>query len=116
MHYQPILRTAATPLPFGRGALTPLEWQVVVLASHDDRTSVCRGGPVRRAFDALFGIRRANPLADPRLEALRRFCVGRRMKPTETQRAAILAECERYGLTTGTLRAAAMLSDLARQV
>lgn len=116
MHYRPITVAAAIPLRPAGDALTPLERQIVLLAARDGSASFCRGGPVRRALDALFGIRRANPLADPRLEALRRFCVGRRMKTTEAQRAALLAECERFGLGSDTRRAAAMLSDLAGQV
>ncbi len=111
MHYQPIDRATAGPASIAGHELSPLERQVVLLATRDDRASVCRGGRVRRLLDALLGLRRANALADPRLEALRRFCVGRRLRVTASERAEVLSECARHGLGEDALRAAAMLSD-----
>lgn len=113
MHYRPITRHGATPLPLVAHSLTPLERQVVLIAARDGRASVRRSGPARRLCDRLLGIRRANTLADPRLEALRRFCVGRRTQATAAERSTVLADCTRLGLHELTLRAAAMPVDRA---
>jgi hypothetical protein len=53
----------------------PIELQVISLAEADPVASI--GAPTRftRWFERWFGIDRPNPLADARLEALRRFAV-----------------------------------------
>ncbi|RJF90995.1 hypothetical protein [Sphingomonas cavernae] len=51
------------------------EWTIVELARHDSPASLYEPGRGRRLVETIFGIRRANPLADPRLEALRRMAV-----------------------------------------
>ena len=62
---------ALTPPLFTRG-----EYQVIELARRDGIRSIRpRSWPTRIA-ERLFGIRPANPLADPRLEAIRRFAVA----------------------------------------
>ncbi|PZQ59839.1 MAG: hypothetical protein DI544_09940 [Sphingomonas taxi] len=55
--------------------LSPLEWAVVVVARHDQPSSLREPGRLAMALGNLFG-KRPNPrLADPRLEALRRLAV-----------------------------------------
>lgn len=60
-----------TPPP----ALTALEQSVVALAAMDSRRSTSPPGRLSRVMSWMFGGRPANQLADPRLEALRRFVV-----------------------------------------
>lgn len=55
--------------------LTPLEQAVVALATMDTRKSVQMPGRFTSLLFRIFGGRPANQLADPRLEALRRFVV-----------------------------------------
>ena len=65
-------------------ALSPLEWQVVLLATRDaDRGGWLAGEPrfprLRRLFEWLTGTRGIQRLADERLEKLRLFiCMKRR--------------------------------------
>lgn len=56
-------------------AFAPLELRVIALAEADPVASI--GAPSRfaRFFERWFGFKRPNPLADERLEALRRFAV-----------------------------------------
>jgi hypothetical protein len=56
-------------------ALSPIERQVVYLSLADDRRSAVEETRIRRFWRALFGQRGPNRLADPKLEALRVFCV-----------------------------------------
>jgi len=56
-------------------SLSSLDWKVVDLARRDPRSSLLPPGPIARLARALFGRPVASPLANPRLEALRRFCV-----------------------------------------
>jgi hypothetical protein len=51
------------------------EWMVIALARGDTAASLEEPGKFRRTLEAFFKIRRANRLADPRLEALRRMAV-----------------------------------------
>lgn len=54
----------------------PLEEQVIELARGDSLGSLAEPGPLARMGAVLFGLRpRRGPLADPRLEALRRAVV-----------------------------------------
>jgi hypothetical protein len=52
-----------------------LERDVVMLARHDRLSSLQPAGRLARVGRRLFGLAGANRLADPRLEALRRFAV-----------------------------------------
>lgn len=53
-----------------------LERQVLAIAKRDGKWSLgSRGRPLDRLLRRLFGTTRPNTLADPRLEALRRFAV-----------------------------------------
>jgi len=58
-------------------ALSALEWKVVSLALREAGEAGCGGtrrrGWFRRVIDGSAGLRPKLPLADPRLEALRRF-------------------------------------------
>ena len=55
--------------------LSPLEWSVVALAQTERLSSIDRPGRIAVAMARLFGLKRTNKLADPRLEALRRLAV-----------------------------------------
>lgn len=73
----------------------PLEQTVIALAEADPVASL--GAPSRfaRFFESWFGFRRHNPLADEKLEALRRFAVLARVAagslPAEEVRRFIAA-------------------------
>jgi len=59
----------------GVETFTPLELNVIALADVDHPGSVRESTRFGRFMERAFGIRRSNTLADPRLEALRRFAV-----------------------------------------
>ncbi|TPE63719.1 hypothetical protein FJQ54_02365 [Sandaracinobacter neustonicus] len=56
-------------------SFTDLEWSVVDIARRDPLSSIQAPGRFAGKMAALLGSRRSLPLADPRLEALRRFAV-----------------------------------------
>ncbi len=56
-------------------SLTSLEWLIVALAQRDPLSSIEKPGRIAMMLGALFGDRPNPQLADPRLEALRRFAV-----------------------------------------
>jgi hypothetical protein len=62
---------------FRRAAATfsALEWSVVALARRDSLGSLRTPGRIAKAMAVVFGSRSENPIADPRLEALRRAAV-----------------------------------------
>ncbi len=64
-----------TAAPGPEPVFTALELHVLALAARDTAWSVRPRTRFVRIAEALFGIRRPNPLANPRLEALRRFAV-----------------------------------------
>jgi hypothetical protein len=69
---------AAEPYQWRGGpvAFTPLEEQVIELALRDGMGSIEEPGAIERLFAFLFGLRAGRrTLADPRLEALRRFAI-----------------------------------------
>jgi len=83
----------ALPAPFRakRAVLTRAEHDVLFLSRRDPRSSVAGRGAVRSRLRRLFGLSTPNRLADPRLEALRRFAVllrarGNRLPATEEAR------------------------------
>jgi hypothetical protein len=55
--------------------LSGLEWSVVALAKRDSMASLRTPGRVAKAMALLFGTETQTPIADPRLEALRRLAV-----------------------------------------
>ena len=65
--------------------LSTAEWQAVTVALRDAERFACaapkdaKEGRLARLFRALTGIEKPRPLADPRLDAVRRFvCASRR--------------------------------------
>ncbi|MFA5968672.1 MAG: hypothetical protein WC816_05455 [Sphingomonas sp.] len=52
-----------------------LEWSIISLARQERLSSLREPGRLTKAFHALFGGAPATPLANPRLEALRRIAV-----------------------------------------
>jgi len=54
---------------------TQREWTIISLARRDSMASVQPDTRLARVFRRIFGIERANPLSDDRLEALRRIAV-----------------------------------------
>jgi hypothetical protein len=69
--YRPAAVAKATPA----ASLSALEWSVVALARRDSLNSLRTPGPIGKAMAAVFGGASENPIADPRLEALRRIAV-----------------------------------------
>lgn len=74
--------------------LTASERNVISLSLKDPVWSIAPSGRLRRALNWVFDIRRPNPLADARLEALRRFAVlvhrfGDRLDCAEADRLAM---------------------------
>ena len=69
---------AQTAVVAAQAGLSPLEWQAVAIGFHDADAGVGRPSRLRTLWDRLRGRSAANPLADSRLEALRRFgCAAR---------------------------------------
>ncbi|PZU48196.1 MAG: hypothetical protein DI568_08075 [Sphingomonas sp.] len=66
-------RAAAAP---DTPAFTDLEWSVVEIARRDPLSSIEAPGRFAGKLASLLGTPRSLPLADPRLEALRRFVVA----------------------------------------
>lgn len=74
-----------------RAGLQPADRTVLRLSLRDPRSSLARPGALRTRALRLFGLGAPNALADPRLEALRRFgilfrCKGDRLSPREEDR------------------------------
>ena len=69
------LRIAASGTVFNAPVFTPAERDVIAVARADGTASVRRRTWLTRLAAALFGIAPPNPLANARLEALRRFAV-----------------------------------------
>lgn len=84
---------AGAPAPAaatGEG-LSPLEWQVVGIAAGDRPSSLKPAGGIGGAIAAVLGWRRTLPLANERLEALRRIALlswrrGYSVDPGEVRR------------------------------
>lgn len=91
--------------------LDALEWQAVSVALKDAATCGCgdvaRPGAITRALRSVLGVRPPQPLADPRLEAVRRFvCVTRRRGGAERDAAALAS----HGYNRRQIAALALLS------
>lgn len=56
-------------------SFSALEWSVVALARRDSLGSLRSPGRLAKAMAVVFGGTSENPIADPRLEALRRMAV-----------------------------------------
>ncbi|MBY8822364.1 hypothetical protein [Sphingomonas colocasiae] len=101
---------ATSAAPGTEPVFSALEMSVVALAARDTAWSVRPRTRFVRIVEALFGIRRSNPLANPRLEALRRFAVIAR-----TVRGAVPApELQAFFAAGFSPRAATALSPLSR--
>lgn len=77
-------------------SFTTVEWRVIRLSARDGHASLSAraAGPLARLGAWIFGTQRPNSLADPRLEALRRFAVAQRVHGDDapaTFREALLA-------------------------
>jgi hypothetical protein len=85
---------------------TTTEHHAIAVARGDGRWSVHPRTLLTRLAGALFGVRPPNPLADPRLEALRRFAVLARVSNGDVPGD----EIERFLAAGFTTRAALTLS------
>ena len=75
-------RRAADPAPIAPPAeLGPAESLAVALGARDGISSLHSDGRLARWSRALFGLGPRRPLADPRLESLRRLAVRLRLQP-----------------------------------
>jgi hypothetical protein len=79
--------------------LTTAEWQAVTVALRDVERFTCAApagkaeGRLARLFRAVTGIEQPRPLADPRLDAVRRFvCASRRNMARAKEVAAELID------------------------
>jgi hypothetical protein len=75
--FNPSPGTGTSPL-VGKTAsprLSPLEWSIVAMAEHDGLSSIREESRYVRAIRRFFGFTRPNPLANERLEVLRRIAV-----------------------------------------
>ncbi len=97
------------PAPAPAPAFTPVELSVISLARVDGLATLRPRNWLTRLAERLFGVGRPNPLADPRLEALRRFALivrNHRGDPPQ-------GEIDRFLAAGFTARAAIALSSLA---
>ena len=72
--------TAAEPSIVGSATtppvrLSPLEWSIVAMAERDGLASIREVSRYTRALRTFFGLKQPNPLANERLEALRRVAI-----------------------------------------
>lgn len=94
---------AAQISPPPAGALSPIERAASEIGSHDPLSSISEATVLRRWVNAMFAIRRPVPLADPKLEAIRRLAVA-----AHFGREAQLAQETRTALASGVDTALAM--------
>ena len=80
-------QTRATPRHDPVSRLSMLERQVIQLARTDGRWSLAGSGRFQSVLATVLGLERPNPLADPRLEALRRYAVTLRLSAGRLPRA-----------------------------
>lgn len=66
---------AVAPVVPQPARLSALEWSIVAMAEQDDLSSLRKPGRFWSALNSVFGMGRATPLANDRLEALRRVAV-----------------------------------------
>lgn len=89
----PRFGTPLTEAAGGKAGFSPLEWLVIALAERDGKRSLAEPGRIAAALHRLFGGSGRPRLANPQLEALRRFAVmtwhdGGNVAPSE--RAAFI--------------------------
>lgn len=71
--FQPRAAAAMPAVP--SASFSALEWSVVALARRDTLRSLRTPGRIAKAMAVVFGGTTENPIADPRLEGLRRMAV-----------------------------------------
>lgn len=109
MHHEAVAAhqaPAAGAPPF----LSSLEWAAVTIALREaDRTGggMAAGGRLARAWRWLTGIQPPRPLADPRLDALRRFAGAVRRRSAHLQE--MMPELRRQGFSAIQLDALARM-------
>ena len=103
----PRLPAAASTIP--APAFTPIELSVITLARSDGASTLRPRTWLTRLAATLFGVGRPNPLADPHLEALRRFTIVARDHRGDPPQA----EIDRFLAAGFTALAAITLSSLA---
>lgn len=69
-HASAMIGTSSAP-----ARLSALEWSIVAMAERDGLSSIRDESRYVRAIRSFFGIKRPNPLANERLEILRRIAV-----------------------------------------
>lgn len=74
-----LVASAMGPVHDTVSRIAPLERQVLQLAAADTRSSLNEPGRIVKMLCWVFAVRSANRLADPRIEALRRFAVMARV-------------------------------------
>ncbi len=94
----------ATDVP----VLSRAEWQAVAVALNDAERLPCGGvavaeGPVARAYRWLTGVEAPRPLADPRLEAVRRFVCA--VRSGSGRLREIAPELKGFGYTPAQIEA-----------
>jgi len=94
--------------------LTTAEWQAVTVALRDVERFAC-AAPVGKAesrfarvFRALTGIEKPTPLADPRLDAIRRFVCASRRNVARAREVA--AELVAFGYSRDQIEALRMVA------
>jgi hypothetical protein len=96
--------------------LSRAEWHAVSIALHDADKHACAsarpkgrvGGLVAWLYTAITGNEPQRPLADPRLEMIRRFVCAVRRKPEVAER--LMPELEAVGFSHAQVEALALLS------
>ncbi len=107
-------QTFASLVPYEEAPISPLtsiERQVVYLSLGDDRRSAVEETRIRRALRTFFGQRGPNRLADPKLEALRVFCVLYRFDRSIIHDQQTVTSATEHLLTPTIMAAAAELVD-----
>lgn len=95
--------------------LTNAEWQAVKIALRDADRAVQVGsqdrpeGGLTRLFRLLTGIEKARPLADPRLDAVRRFVWASRRQVARAREIA--AELRSFGYSSAQIEALRMVAS-----
>jgi hypothetical protein len=92
--------------------LSRAEWHAVSIALHDADQHACassqKPGFLGWLYTAITGNEPQRPLADPRLESIRRFVCAMRRKPDVAE--TLIPELEAQGLTRAQVEALALLS------
>lgn len=107
------IRVMATIL---QPTLSRAEWHAVSIALHDADQHACTSakpsgrwsGFIGWLYTAITGNEPQRPLADPRLESIRRFVCAMRRKPDAA--VTLIPELEAHGFSSAQVEALALLS------